>query len=152
VNGLGPDSLCFPRGVGLDPSGNLFVADDISLGSLLDHGNRRVLEFDQSVVAQFTVKPTKINFDEVAVGASSLPKDAMLTNAGSTGGLIQNISVSGPFVIVSSGCPKGMAPGNTCQVAVTFNPKTTGAQTGLLSFADNGADSPQTVTLFGTGR
>jgi len=152
VNGLGPDSLCFPQGVALDLSGNLFVADSLALASLLDHGNRRVLEFDQSIVAQFTVKPTKINFDEVAVGASSIPKEVTLTDAGSTGGLIQNISVSGPFAIVSNGCPKGMAPGNTCQVAVTFNPTATGTQTGLLSFADNGGDSPQTVTLFGTGR
>ena len=43
--GLSASSLCYPSGVTIDTSGNLFVADSTSVGPSV-FGNNRVLEYD----------------------------------------------------------------------------------------------------------
>jgi hypothetical protein len=44
-----------------------------------------------------------------------------------------------------------VAPGGSCTIAVVFHPASTGARTSTLSLTDNGAGSPQGITLSGTG-
>ena len=44
-----------------------------------------------------------------------------------------------------------MAVGSSCTVSVTFTPGALGLTAGSLTFVDNASDSPQTVTLSGTG-
>ena len=44
-----------------------------------------------------------------------------------------------------------MIPNGTCAVSVTFTPSAAGSRTATLSINDNAANSPQTVSLSGTG-
>ncbi len=60
---------------------------------------------------------------------------------------------SGEFSQVST-CgtpPLSMGPDASCEVTVTFTPSAYGAQTATLNFADNAANTPQQVTLNGSG-
>jgi hypothetical protein len=42
--------------------------------------------------------------------------------------------------------------GLTCTFGVTFKPTATGTRTGLVVIADNAGDSPQFISLTGTGQ
>ena len=44
-----------------------------------------------------------------------------------------------------------LAPGATCTIDVTFTPTAEGAQKGKLTVADTAPDSPQKISLKGTG-
>ena len=44
-----------------------------------------------------------------------------------------------------------MIPNGACAVSVTFAPSASGSRTATLSISDNAANSPQTVSLTGTG-
>src|SRR5207253_3188850 len=63
-----------------------------------------------------------------------------------TGGM----SASGDFAQTNT-CGASLAPGDTCTINVTFAPTAIGARTGALTLADDAADSPQQVTLSGSG-
>jgi hypothetical protein len=58
------------------------------------------------------------------------------------------------FQIASSTCTAGkvLAPGSSCAVGVKFTPHSTGTQTDTLRFVDSAPNSPQNVSLSGTGR
>ncbi len=45
-----------------------------------------------------------------------------------------------------------MAAGASCTISVTFTPTAIGVQTGSITLTDNAADSPETVSLSGTGK
>jgi hypothetical protein len=56
------------------------------------------------------------------------------------------------FPVLSDGCSgQRIASQGTCTVTVAFIPNATGPRTATLTFTDNAVDSPQTVTLTGTG-
>ena len=48
-------------------------------------------------------------------------------------------------------CGVSLAPGSSCQIGVTFNPASLGAQSALISIIDNAVGSPHTASLSGTG-
>jgi hypothetical protein len=58
------------------------------------------------------------------------------------------------FQIASSTCTAGkvLAPGSSCAVGVKFDPQSTGSKTDTLRFVDSGPNSPQNVSLSGSGR
>ena len=64
---------------------------------------------------------------------------------------ISNITPSGDFAISANTCGATLAAKKSCKVSITFTPMALGALTGMLTFADNAANSPQTVPLSGTG-
>jgi hypothetical protein len=49
-------------------------------------------------------------------------------------------------------CGATLAPAGTCNVYVAFKPATAGSFAATLLIADNGAASPQSVALAGTGK
>jgi hypothetical protein len=48
-------------------------------------------------------------------------------------------------------CGGNILPTSTCSIFVTFGPEVAGTYTAPLSFSDNAPNSPQTVSLTGTG-
>ena len=48
-------------------------------------------------------------------------------------------------------CGSSVAVGANCTISVTFTPSASGTRTASLSITDNASDSPQTVSLTGTG-
>jgi hypothetical protein len=101
--------------------------------------------------AQVTASPSSLSFGTLAVGNTSAATTVTLTNRGSAAVSISNIGTSGAFAIASNTCPASLAAGANCILGVTFTPSATGAATGALTFADSALNSPQTVSLSGTG-
>jgi hypothetical protein len=105
------------------------------------------------VVTGVTVSPTALSFSTTVVGATSKAKTTTLTNSSSATLDISSITTSGDFAQSTSTKPCGatLAAGKSCVIDVTFTPTQTGSRTGTLSVNDNASNSPQTVTLSGTG-
>jgi hypothetical protein len=81
---------------------------------------------------------------------ASTAKVVTLKNSGLGVATIKSIAVTGPFIQTRS-CGTTVKSGGSCTISVTFEPKTMGALTGSLTVTDNASNSPQKVTLEGTG-
>jgi len=97
-----------------------------------------------------TVSPGSLSFAGQAVGTSSAPQNVTLTNTGSTSLVITNIAANGDFAAASA-CGAGLNAGGSCSISVTFKPTAVGSRYGAVTVTDSAANSPQTITLAGTG-
>ena len=100
--------------------------------------------------APLTLFPWTLTFDGQAVGATSAPKAAILRNIGPEAVTIAGIVASGDFAQAND-CPKSMAAGAACTIAVIFKPSATGIRSGSVSIVDVLRNSPQTLSLAGLG-
>jgi subtilase family serine protease len=99
-----------------------------------------------------TVSPTALAFGSVIEGVTSPAKNVTLTNSGTGTLSISNIAISGDFAQATSTKPCGtLAAGANCVIKVTFTPEQLGALSGKLTITDSASNSPQMVTLSGTG-
>jgi hypothetical protein len=98
-----------------------------------------------------TVSPATLNSGAVAVGDTSTARTVTLTNHQNIALNFTGILSTAGFAVASNNCGVSIAAGATCTVGVTFSPAATGAYTGTLTFTDDAANSPQTVSLTGTG-
>ena len=100
-----------------------------------------------------TLTPTSLAFGNVIVDATSAGKNVTLKNTGTSTLNLSSIAVSGDFSPETSTKPCGttLAAGKTCVIKVSFTPKQLGALSGDITITDNASNSPQTVTLSGTG-
>lgn len=97
--------------------------------------------------------PSALTFAAFTVGQTSPAQTVQLSNTGNTAIHISNITTSGDFAETNT-CgtlPTVLNVGATCSVTVTFTPTATGTRSGALSIADDAANSPQSVSLSGTG-
>jgi hypothetical protein len=89
-------------------------------------------------------------------GTTATPQNLSVSNTG-TGPLhVTAIGVSGlnagDFSVAGSNClGTAVAAGATCVIPVTFAPLATGIRTTTLTITDDAANSPQVVTINGTG-
>ena len=97
------------------------------------------------------VSPTALNFGEVVVGQTSSPQLVSLINIVNSELTVSTISISGDFALPTNHCANGVKPSTHCNVYITFTPTGIGTATGTLTFTDNASNSPQTVSLTGTG-
>jgi hypothetical protein len=77
-----------------------------------------------------------------------------LTNVGADDIAFTNITISGDFSQTNTctgNSQPPLAPSVSCTIAVTFTPTTTGKRTGKVTITDNAWQSPQTISLTGTG-
>jgi len=110
--------------------------------------------------------PSTLNFGTQLIG-SATPKTATLTNNSSTTTVsITGTTVTGSttaketytgiatvnFSLASSTCGSTLGPRASCQLTINFTPMAAGALTGQLSVFDNEGDSPQIISLSGTGQ
>ncbi|MGI9103240.1 MAG: choice-of-anchor D domain-containing protein [Terriglobales bacterium] len=102
-------------------------------------------------VAGFALDTFSLNFPDVAVGGTSQAQQVTLTNAGSASLSISSIAGSGDFQADASACGTSLGNGARCAVQVTFHPTGTGPRSGVLTFTDSAASSPQSVSLSGNG-
>jgi hypothetical protein len=99
-----------------------------------------------------SLSTTLLNFKKSGIGQTTAPLNVTLTNVGDATLNISSVVPSGDFAISSNTCGATVAAGANCVVGVTFTPTKKGARSGLLTFNDNAADSPQKVTLKGVGQ
>jgi Subtilase family/Abnormal spindle-like microcephaly-assoc'd, ASPM-SPD-2-Hydin len=107
--------------------------------------NRASAAAPASAIAIF---PGALTFGSQTVSTTAPAQLVKVSNPGADP-LTLTVSVNGDFSQTST-CST-LASGETCTVAVTFTPTTTGTRSGSLSFLDNAPGSPHTVTLTGTG-
>ena len=108
---------------------------------------------------QANLTPNALSFGSQNVGVSSSPSGLMISNSGTANLTISGISITGSdngdFAVVAPGTTCSTSaplPGGTnCTISVTFTPSATGNRSASLKFTDNATNSPQTVSLTGTG-
>jgi hypothetical protein len=106
--------------------------------------------------AALSLSPTSLSFGSQANGTTSAAQTITATNTGTANMLFNNVAEGGSFSldynIVNDGCiGLTLPPGQSCQISVTFNPNNTGSMPDSIVFTDNAANSPQSVSLTGTG-
>jgi hypothetical protein len=89
-------------------------------------------------------------------GELSAPTTLTVTNSGqrdlSIAGLTFDGADPGDFRVTSDSCPANVAPGESCQIGVSFTPQAQGARSATLRIATTDyASSPLDVPLSGTG-
>src|SRR5208282_2998367 len=97
-----------------------------------------------------------LSFGNQLLGTTSAAQTETVTNAGTANLTISTVTVGGTnasdFAKSADTCTGAtVTPTNTCTVSVTFTPSATGSRSASLSFTDNASNSPQTVSLSGTG-
>jgi hypothetical protein len=130
--------LAMPWGVGLDPSGNIYVADK---------NNIRVRII--SAVAALNASTTNVTFGPQPVGMASGPKTVTLSAVGPVN--IRYIMATGDFS-ESNDCPIGTTISGQCVINIVFKPTRAGVRTGTVIITDNAYFSGGLVIdLRGTG-
>jgi hypothetical protein len=126
-------------------SGQLTVAANIPSGSV-----SVALIGTGETPGVITLLPTTIDFGQVKVGSTSVPMPVTAANNGQTSVTINNLSITGPFVLATNSCGTTSFAGNAdCQLQVEFAPTAAGPATGALAIVD--AAGTQSVRLTGTG-
>jgi hypothetical protein len=98
--------------------------------------------------------PRSLAFGQQRVGTKSPPQTATLVNADALPLPVTDIKISGTNAAAFSqtnNCPVTLPVGGSCQIQVTFGPKSTGDKSASLSVSYTGPGSPQSVALSGTG-
>jgi len=102
-----------------------------------------------------TVSPTSMSFGGVRVNHSSTASSVRLSNPGSTTVTISSVKLTAgtDFAIASSTCKAGKRWPKvaSCTVGVKFTPHSKGTKADTLQISDNATNSPQKVSLSGTG-
>lgn len=99
------------------------------------------------------ISPNSLGFGNQTVAIASAPQPLTLTNNGNIA-LTVSITISGTnsgdFAQTNT-CGTSVSAGGSCSITVTFKPTATGTRTAAVTISDNAPNSPQTITLTGTG-
>jgi Abnormal spindle-like microcephaly-assoc'd, ASPM-SPD-2-Hydin len=101
-----------------------------------------------------TLNPSSVSFSNQNVGSPSPAQTVTLTNSGTSSLTISNITLNGTNAgdfAQTNNCPATLAVNVSCTISISFAPTATGARTASLAVTDNAIDSPQSLTLSGTG-
>lgn len=99
--------------------------------------------------------PTSLLFGNTAEGTTSASQNVTFTNNQSSVLTINSIASNSKDFGMASTCPispNTLAAGANCTTLVSFSPKGTGARAGTLIFRDSANNTPQSVSLSGTGQ
>jgi hypothetical protein len=141
-------AMAYPAGNCSDPS-DLGCDDVYLLGPL----------WSGSSAPAVSLSPTSLAFGNQTVGTTSGQQIVTLTNTGSASLTISSIALTAGTQFALTAPSSGsdcrtigtVAASGTCNIAVTFTPTTTGAQSDTVSINDSASGSPQTFGVSGTG-
>jgi hypothetical protein len=118
----------------------------------------------QGGIGTLSLSPAQLSFGNVLIvsatgGGPSAPQTVTLTNTGSAALSVTTIVSSSHLFTETdtcrtsaSGTSPSIAPGGTCTISVIFEPLQCGVVTATLTVtSDTAGNSPQTVSLSGTG-
>jgi hypothetical protein len=100
------------------------------------------------------IVPDSLDFGLVVLSKSS-SQSVTLTNTGSSALSITGIMITGTNAgdfSQTSTCAASVGAGISCTITATFTPTHDGSRSAIISIADNSPDSPQQVSLSGTGK
>jgi hypothetical protein len=98
--------------------------------------------------------PAKIAFGKQKTGKTSPPQTVTLTNGGTALAGLYAPVLTGPDAgdfALSSSCGGSLGPAAQCSLSLTFKPAAKGVRSATLLLLDSAFDSPQAVSLGGTG-
>ena len=104
-----------------------------------------------------TLTPSSLSFGSQILGTTSAAQTTTLKNSGTLPLTITSLGITGANpgdYAQTNTCPVSpatLAANSTCTISVTFSPTAAGSRTANVSIADNAADSPQSVSLSGSG-
>jgi hypothetical protein len=125
-------------------TGSITLADDAS-------NSPQIIALNGTGVAPLvTLSPSGLTFARQNVGSTSPPQNLTLSNTGTAPLLLNSIVARGDFT-QSNNCASSLAAGAGCTLNVTFTPSDAGSRNGAISFTDNARNSPQAISLSGTG-
>jgi len=107
-----------------------------------------------AVAQRLTIKPRRLNFGKVKIGAVRV-KHAIVMNKKSRDAVavvIESVDPPPSAFTVDDQCPRALAPGARCTIAVSFAPQAIGRVEGSIAIEDNTQHSPQSIGLTGTGK
>ena len=107
----------------------------------------------ENATATLTPSVNALSFASETVGTTSASQTVTFTNMGTAAVTVASVVLSDTtdFSIVANSCATTVAAGGKCQVSVAFSPAAAGSPGGTLTLTDNATNSPQTVSLSGTG-
>jgi len=103
-------------------------------------------------VAKFSA--TSLSFGTVKTNSGTATKSVTLTNSGGTALAMPTFSITGADPADFSQtdtCSAPLAPKATCSISLTFKPTVKGPRAATLVTTDNAQNSPQTISLSGSG-
>ena len=105
------------------------------------------------VQGQLTANPSSANFGNVSTGNSN-SQTITLTNGGSATVTVSQANVTGPGFSTTGmpALPMSINPGANKTFNIVFAPTATGSVTGTVTLANDGPNSPLSITLSGTGQ
>ncbi len=95
--------------------------------------------------------PASLGFGAGIMGTTSASKTVTLKNTSTVSVNVNSITASGNFAITANTCGSSLGASASCTVNVAFAPEVAGALNGSLAISDSAPDSPQTISLSGTG-
>jgi Abnormal spindle-like microcephaly-assoc'd, ASPM-SPD-2-Hydin len=114
----------------------------------------RIANFQAPGCGGVSVAPTSLTFASQSIGTTSAVQSVTLTNNSSTALTINSISFTGANQAdfgQTNNCGSSVNSSTTCTINVTFTPQASGARSAILNVTDSAGNSPQTVSLTGTG-
>jgi hypothetical protein len=125
-------------------TGTLTVTDDAI-------NSPQTASLSGSGTAPTTLSASSLSFNSTAVGNTSSARSVTLTNNQGVALSFSSIAATAGFSISSNTCGSSIAAAASCTVGVKFIPTSVGSATGMLTFTDDAGNSPQIVSLTGTG-
>ena len=95
--------------------------------------------------------PASVAFGSQAVGTTSAPNNVTVTNTGTSAATVASVTSSNPAEFPVTTTCATVAAGGTCTLAVSFKPAAAGVRSGTVTVTSDGAGSPQTIGVSGTG-
>ncbi len=148
ISGATSSTYTTPAETTTDNNAKFTVAVSNSAGSATS--NAAILTVSASTLL-LNSSSSSLSFGSVNVSSNST-QTATLTNAGNSSVTISNVTVSGAG-FNATGVSSGLilAPGQAATLTATFAPSGAGSVTGSVSVASNATNSPDTISLSGTG-
>jgi len=117
--------------------------------------SQQILNLQGTAVLPVSFSPVSLTFAAQTVGTTSAAQSVTMVNNQAATLTINSISGSGDFTAVHGGttpCGSTLAAHAQCTFTVTFKPSAVGSIKSAATVSHNAANSPQLVTLTGTGQ
>jgi hypothetical protein len=144
--------------IAVDASGDAYVVGETSSANFpvtltaTPYRSTFALEIGATAAATAVVYPLTLAFPTTQpMGVASAPLVVNLQNLGSNAMPITSITPSPASYTETNTCGTSLAGGGECAITVTFTPATATSVPGTLTIVQGGNNSPNKVTLTGTG-